>query len=47
MCEDVDNVEGLHTMFNIAKHLFHLNRNSIIDILFAEENERDVLGMLE
>ncbi|CAJ0573094.1 unnamed protein product, partial [Mesorhabditis spiculigera] len=47
MCEDVENLDGLHQMFNIVRHLFHLNRNSIIDRLFAKEHLREVLGMLE
>ncbi|CAJ0946367.1 unnamed protein product, partial [Mesorhabditis belari] len=47
MCEDLDNTEGLRTLFNIVRHLFHLNRNNIIDQLFAEEHEKEILGMLE
>ena len=45
--EDLDNIKSLHILYEIFKNIFMLNRNSLLDILFAEENIFDVVGALE
>jgi len=45
--EDLDNIKSLHILYEIFKNIFLLNRNALLDILFAEENIFDVVGTLE
>ena len=47
MCEDLENTEGLHTLFEIFKSLFMLEKNSLFEVMFAPENLMDVVGILE
>ena len=47
MCEDLENVEGLHHMFEIVKTLFLLDKNFLYDTMFSESNIMDILGCLE
>ncbi|GMR56577.1 hypothetical protein PMAYCL1PPCAC_26772, partial [Pristionchus mayeri] len=47
MCEDIENKRGLEALFHIAKGMFMLNKNSIIEMLLHEEHLKDVIGMLE
>lgn len=45
--EDLKNTESLHTLYDIFKNIFLLNRNSLLEVLFADENIFDVVGALE
>lgn len=47
MCEDLENTEGLHHLYEIFKNIFLLNKNSIFEIMFAEDIIFDVIGCLE
>jgi len=47
MCEDLDNVEGLHTLYEILKTLFMLEKNSLFEIMFLPENIMEIVGILE
>lgn len=47
MCEDLDNVEGLHHLYNIFKSLFLLNKTALFEIMFSDDVIFDVVGVLE
>jgi protein phosphatase-4 regulatory subunit 3 len=47
MCEDLENTEGLHLLYSIAKNLFLLNSNALLNDLLDEKHFRDIVGMLE
>lgn len=47
ICEDLDNKEGLHSLFDIFKNIFLLNRTQLFEIMFAEDTIFDVVGCLE
>ncbi|XP_052275212.1 serine/threonine-protein phosphatase 4 regulatory subunit 3A-like isoform X2 [Dreissena polymorpha] len=47
MCEDLDNVHGLHYLYDIFKSLFLLNKQALFDILFQEDTIFAVVGVLE
>lgn len=46
-CEDLENTEGLHHLFEIFKNIFLLNKNALFEIMFAEDTIFDVVGCLE
>lgn len=46
-CEDMQNMEALHHLFEIFKNIFHLNKNALFDIMFTEDTIFDVVGCLE
>ncbi|MFH4979414.1 hypothetical protein AB6A40_006123 [Gnathostoma spinigerum] len=47
MCEDLENIEALRRLYQIARNLFMLNRNDILDVLLNDKYFRDIVGMLE
>ncbi|XP_035900271.1 serine/threonine-protein phosphatase 4 regulatory subunit 3 [Anopheles stephensi] len=47
VCEDLDNQEGLHYLYEIFKNIFLLNKNGLFEIMFAEDTIFDVVGCLE
>ena len=47
ICEDLENVEGLHHLFEIFKNIFLLNKNALFEVMFAEDTIFDVVGCLE
>ena len=47
MCEDLDNTDGLHHLFEIVKTLFLLDKNFLYDTMFSEAHIMDALGCLE
>uniref|UniRef100_A0A915PJI6 Serine/threonine-protein phosphatase 4 regulatory subunit 3-like central domain-containing protein n=1 Tax=Setaria digitata TaxID=48799 RepID=A0A915PJI6_9BILA len=47
MCEDLEHIDALHTLHQIARSLFMLNRNTLLEILLSEKYFRDIVGMLE
>lgn len=47
VCEDLENVDGLHHLFEIFKNIFLLNKNALFEIMFSEDTIFDVVGCLE
>ena len=47
MCEDLENVEGLHHLYDIFKSIFLLNKNALFEIMFADDMIHDIVGVLE
>ncbi|KFM68154.1 hypothetical protein X975_26338, partial [Stegodyphus mimosarum] len=47
MCEDLENLEGLHQLFEIFRNIFMLNKNALFEVMFAEDTIFDVVGVLE
>lgn len=47
VCEDLENNEGLHNLYEIFKNIFLLNKNALFEIMFAEDTIFDVVGCLE
>ncbi|XP_063216283.1 serine/threonine-protein phosphatase 4 regulatory subunit 3 [Bacillus rossius redtenbacheri] len=47
MCEDLENTEGLHHLYEIFKNIFLLNKNALFEVMFCEETIFDVVGCLE
>ncbi|XP_018322468.1 serine/threonine-protein phosphatase 4 regulatory subunit 3 [Agrilus planipennis] len=47
MCEDLENMEGLHHLYDIFKNIFLLNKNALFEVMFAEDTIFDVVGCLE
>ncbi|GLV33266.1 falafel [Carabus blaptoides fortunei] len=47
MCEDLENSEGLHYLYDIFKNIFLLNKNALFEVMFSEDTIFDVIGCLE
>ncbi|KAK6635908.1 hypothetical protein RUM43_007176 [Polyplax serrata] len=47
MCEDIENSQGLHHLYEIFKNIFLLNKNALFEVMFAEDTIFDVVGCLE
>ena len=47
MCEDLENIDGLHHLYDIFKSIFLLNKNALFEIMFADDMIFDVIGVLE
>uniref|UniRef100_A0A0M3ICN8 PP4R3 domain-containing protein n=1 Tax=Ascaris lumbricoides TaxID=6252 RepID=A0A0M3ICN8_ASCLU len=47
MCEDLENIEALRIMHQIARDMFMLNRNGLLEVLLSENYFKDIVGMLE
>lgn len=47
MCEDLENTEGLHHLYDIFKNIFLLNKNALFEVMFADDTIFDVVGCLE
>ncbi|XP_061610305.1 serine/threonine-protein phosphatase 4 regulatory subunit 3 isoform X2 [Phyllopteryx taeniolatus] len=47
VCEDLENQEGLHHLYEIIKGIFLLNRTALFEVMFSEECIMDVIGCLE
>ncbi|XP_076442092.1 serine/threonine-protein phosphatase 4 regulatory subunit 3-like [Babylonia areolata] len=47
MCEDLENTEGLHHLFDIFKSIFMLNKNALFEIMFSDDVIFDIVGVLE
>ncbi|CAI5979647.1 unnamed protein product [Closterium sp. NIES-65] len=46
-CEDLENLDGLHHLYRIAKGLVLLNDTNLFDLLFADNAILDLVGALE
>lgn len=47
ICEDVENLDGLHLLYNIFRTLFLLNKVSLLSVMFQPDHIMDVVGCLE
>ncbi|XP_077443578.1 serine/threonine-protein phosphatase 4 regulatory subunit 3 isoform X5 [Stigmatopora argus] len=47
VCEDLENREGLHHLYEIIKGIFLLNRTALFEVMFSDECIMDVIGCLE
>ncbi|XP_041968901.1 serine/threonine-protein phosphatase 4 regulatory subunit 3 isoform X2 [Aricia agestis] len=47
MCEDIENIEGLHHLYEIFKSIFILNKTALFETMFADDTIFDVVGCLE
>ncbi len=47
VCEDLENTDGLHHLYNIFRTLFLLNKASLLQLMFHEDHITDVIGCLE
>ena len=47
ICEDLENREGLHHLYNIFRTLFLLNKASLLQMMFQDDTIMDVVGCLE
>nr|CAB3266391.1 serine/threonine-protein phosphatase 4 regulatory subunit 3A [Phallusia mammillata] len=46
-CEDLENTDGLHRLYEIMKGIFLLNRTGLFDVLLQDSNIMEVVGCLE
>ncbi|WZY83419.1 hypothetical protein YC2023_029803 [Brassica napus] len=47
ICEELENVEGLHMIFNIVKGIILLNSSQILEKIFGDELIMEIIGCLE
>ncbi|XP_042517285.1 serine/threonine-protein phosphatase 4 regulatory subunit 3-like isoform X1 [Macadamia integrifolia] len=47
ICEDLENIEGLHMIFKIVKGIILLNNPQIFEKIFGDELIMDIIGSLE
>ncbi|CAH2327632.1 serine threonine- phosphatase 4 regulatory subunit 3A isoform X2 [Pelobates cultripes] len=47
VCEDLENTEGLHHLYEIIKGIFLLNRTALFEVMFSEDCIMDIIGCLE
>lgn len=47
ICEDLENIEGLHMLHKIGKAIISLNDELVFDIIFSDEFILDIIGILE
>lgn len=46
-CEDLEDRDSLHKLFEIIKFIFLLNKSGVFDVLIQEEHIMNVIGSLE
>ncbi|XP_061344780.1 uncharacterized protein LOC133290671 isoform X2 [Gastrolobium bilobum] len=47
VCEDLENMDGLHMIFKIVKGIIMLNSTQIFERIFSDEFMMDIIGALE
>ncbi|XP_010531747.1 PREDICTED: serine/threonine-protein phosphatase 4 regulatory subunit 3A-like [Tarenaya hassleriana] len=47
ICEDLENVDGLHMIFNIVRGIILLNSSQIFEKIFGDELIMEIIGCLE
>ncbi|XP_077586543.1 serine/threonine-protein phosphatase 4 regulatory subunit 3B isoform X2 [Stigmatopora nigra] len=47
VCEDLDNREGLHHLYEIVRGVLFLNKAALFDVMFSDDCIMDVVGCLE
>ncbi|ELW48299.1 Serine/threonine-protein phosphatase 4 regulatory subunit 3B [Tupaia chinensis] len=46
-CENIENTEGLHYLYEIVRGILFLNKTALLEIMFSDECIMDVVGCLE
>ncbi|XP_041525184.1 serine/threonine-protein phosphatase 4 regulatory subunit 3B isoform X2 [Microtus oregoni] len=46
-CEDLENTEGLHHLYEIIRGILFLNKATLFEVMFSDECIMDVVGCLE
>ncbi|KAG9510636.1 Serine/threonine-protein phosphatase 4 regulatory subunit 3, partial [Fragariocoptes setiger] len=46
-CEEKQDLPSLHKLYEIFKNMFILNKSQLLEVLLADANLRDVIGVLE
>lgn len=46
MCEDIENSQGLHHLYEIFKNIFLLNKNALFEVMFAGEFKNCMQGSI-
>lgn len=46
-CEDLNNVDALHSLYDIMRNIFLLNKSNLFEIMFSDDLIMDVIGCLE
>ncbi|XP_043551957.1 serine/threonine-protein phosphatase 4 regulatory subunit 3B isoform X1 [Chiloscyllium plagiosum] len=47
VCEDLENTEGLHHLYEIIRGILFLNKAALFEVMFSDECIMDVVGCLE
>ncbi|XP_016846213.1 serine/threonine-protein phosphatase 4 regulatory subunit 3B isoform X3 [Anolis carolinensis] len=47
LCENVENTEGLHHLYEIIRGILFLNKATLFEVMFSDECIMDVVGCLE
>uniref|UniRef100_A0A8C5GY74 Serine/threonine-protein phosphatase 4 regulatory subunit 3 n=1 Tax=Gouania willdenowi TaxID=441366 RepID=A0A8C5GY74_GOUWI len=47
VCEDLDNREGLHHLYEIIRGVLFLNKAALFEVMFSDDSIMDVVGCLE
>ncbi|XP_029305154.1 serine/threonine-protein phosphatase 4 regulatory subunit 3B isoform X5 [Cottoperca gobio] len=47
VCEDLDNREGLHHLYEIVRGVLFLNKAALFEVMFSDDSIMDVVGCLE
>ncbi|CAF3552890.1 unnamed protein product [Adineta steineri] len=47
ICEDLENIDSLHQLYEIIRSIFYLNKSTLFEILFSDEFIMDIIGCLE
>lgn len=47
VCEDLDNREGLHHLYEIVRGVLFLNKAALFEVMFSDDCIMDVVGCLE
>lgn len=47
MCEDLQDTDGLHQLYDIFRNIFLLNKNGLFETLFSDDVVFDTVGILE
>ncbi|CAF1242003.1 unnamed protein product [Rotaria sp. Silwood1] len=47
ICEDLENIDSLHQLYEIIRSIFYLNKSTLFEILFNDEFIMDIIGCLE
>lgn len=47
MCEDLEDLDGLHHLYDIFKSMFSLNKSELFEVMFQEDTIFDVIGVFE
>ncbi|CAF1223023.1 unnamed protein product, partial [Rotaria sordida] len=47
ICENLENIDSLHQLYEIIRSIFYLNKSTLFEILFHDEFIMDIIGCLE